>query len=82
MHELQLPTLAFLLDRKPACPVRCEVQPLSVSVIATLVYRFTLEMVVVVFGVLPDMGRPFSTSLDLLFLPGGGELRRMPVLLF
>jgi hypothetical protein len=50
-----------------------------------MLYYLTLVMVVVVFEVLLDSGRPFSTSrscLGLLFLPGGGELRRIPVFRF
>jgi len=45
-------------------------------------YLMVLEMVVVVRPSLPDMGSAFSRSrscLGLAFLPGGGELRRMPV---
>ena len=46
---------------------------------------FTLVIVVVVFASLFDSGRPFSRSRSCLgllpaFFPGGGELRRMPVL--
>jgi hypothetical protein len=46
------------------------------------VYLMVLEMVVVVWPSLPDSGSPFSRScsrLGFAFLPGGGELRRIPV---
>jgi hypothetical protein len=46
------------------------------------IYLMVLEMVVVVWPSLPDSGSPFSRSCSLLgfaFLPGGGELRRIPV---
>lgn len=52
---------------------------------AHLPHFFTLVIVVVVFPSLLDIGSPFSTSrscLGLLPFPGGGELRRIPVLRF
>jgi hypothetical protein len=75
------------IDSLSRCNVAIDSNPgptLGVMFVTTPIYLFTLVMVVVVCGVLFDIGNAFSRSCSsprlVFFFPGGGELRRIPVL--